>query len=106
MMSWNLILHVCETRKFVMAILHGKQGLLCDKMQTIDWSKLKSLEDVKINVTIVIIFIIIIIIFTSSLQELILIYKHFRYNKKYTYRNLYNFFVFSHVFNGPLSQGR
>ena len=29
--SWNLISNVCETRKFVMAILHGKQGLLCDK---------------------------------------------------------------------------
>ena len=27
MTSSNLILHVCETRKFVMAILHGKQGL-------------------------------------------------------------------------------
>ena len=25
-----VILHVCETRKFVMAILHWKQGLLCD----------------------------------------------------------------------------
>ena len=24
-------LHMCETRKFVMAILHRKQGLLCDK---------------------------------------------------------------------------
>ena len=28
----NLISHVCKTRKFVMAILHGKQGLLCDKL--------------------------------------------------------------------------
>ena len=27
----NLISHVCQTRKFVMAISHGKQGLLCDK---------------------------------------------------------------------------
>ena len=27
----SLILNVCKTRKFVMAILHGKQGLLCDK---------------------------------------------------------------------------
>ena len=25
------ISHVCETRKLVMAILHWKQGLLCDK---------------------------------------------------------------------------
>ena len=32
MTSLNLILHVCDTRKFViMAILHGKQGLLWDK---------------------------------------------------------------------------
>ena len=31
MTSLNLISHVCETRKFVMAILHWKQGLLCDK---------------------------------------------------------------------------
>ena len=30
MTSSNLISNVCETRKFVMAILHGKQGLLCD----------------------------------------------------------------------------
>ena len=29
--SSKLISHVCETRKFVMALLHGKQGLLCDK---------------------------------------------------------------------------
>ena len=29
--SWNLTLQVCETRKFVMAVLHWKQGLLCDK---------------------------------------------------------------------------
>ena len=29
-MSLN-ILHMCETRKFIMAILHWKQGLLCDK---------------------------------------------------------------------------
>ena len=27
----NLISHVCDTRKFVMAILHRKQGLSCDK---------------------------------------------------------------------------
>ena len=33
MTSWNLISHVCETRKFVMAILHWKQGLLCDKTE-------------------------------------------------------------------------
>ena len=31
MTSWNLISHVLETRKFVMAVLHLKQGLLCDK---------------------------------------------------------------------------
>ena len=31
MTSLNLISHVCETRKFVMAILDWKQGLLCDK---------------------------------------------------------------------------
>ena len=31
MASWNLISHVCESRKFVLAILHWKQGLLCDK---------------------------------------------------------------------------
>ena len=30
MMLRNLISHVCETRKFVMAILHWKQGLLCN----------------------------------------------------------------------------
>ena len=32
MTSWNLISHVFETRKFVKAILHGKLGLLCDKI--------------------------------------------------------------------------
>ena len=31
MTSGNLISHACETRKFLMAILHWKQGLLCDK---------------------------------------------------------------------------
>ena len=31
MTSLNFISHVCETRKFVMAILHRKQGLLCDE---------------------------------------------------------------------------
>ena len=31
MMSWNLISHMYKIRKFVMAILHWKQGLLCDK---------------------------------------------------------------------------
>ena len=31
MTSLNLISHVLETRKFVTAILHSKQGLLCDK---------------------------------------------------------------------------
>ena len=35
MTSLNLILHVCETRKFVMAILHWKQGLLCDKSNSL-----------------------------------------------------------------------
>ena len=30
MTSWNLISHVLEKRKFVMAVLHWKQGLLCD----------------------------------------------------------------------------
>ena len=29
--SWNLISHVLETRTFVMATSHWKQGLLCDK---------------------------------------------------------------------------
>ena len=32
MLSVNLISHVRKTRKFIMAILHGKQGLLCDKV--------------------------------------------------------------------------
>ena len=31
MTSRSLISHVCETRKIIMAILHWKQGLLCDK---------------------------------------------------------------------------
>ena len=31
MTSWNLISHVCKTRKFVMAILNKKQRLLWDK---------------------------------------------------------------------------
>ena len=31
MTSLNLKTHIFETRKFVMAILHWKQGLLCDK---------------------------------------------------------------------------
>ena len=31
MTSWNLISHMCETRKFVMAMLQWTQGLLCDK---------------------------------------------------------------------------
>ena len=31
MMSWNLIWHVYKIRKFVMVILHWKQGLLYDK---------------------------------------------------------------------------
>ena len=33
MTSRNLISHVCETRKLVMAILHWKQGLSFDKMK-------------------------------------------------------------------------
>ena len=33
MMSLNLISHVCETRKFVMPILHRKHGLLRGKAQ-------------------------------------------------------------------------
>ena len=31
MTSLNLISHMCKTRKFVMAILHWKQGSLCDR---------------------------------------------------------------------------
>ena len=31
MTSWNLISHVCDTRKFVMTILYWQHGLLCDK---------------------------------------------------------------------------
>ena len=31
MASCNFISHICETRNFVMAILHWKQGLLYDK---------------------------------------------------------------------------
>ena len=45
MTSWYLISHVYETRKFVMfvmAILHWKQGLLCDKMLS-DWKKKSTL---------------------------------------------------------------
>ena len=34
MVSWNLISDVCETTKFVLAILHWKQGLLGDKKNT------------------------------------------------------------------------
>ena len=34
MTSWNFISHGCETRKFVIAILRGKQGLLCDKSRS------------------------------------------------------------------------
>ena len=33
----SYISHVCETRKFVMAILHWKQGLLCDKIFKEKW---------------------------------------------------------------------
>ena len=35
MTSWNLISHVCETSKFVMAILRWKQGLLCNKLLSV-----------------------------------------------------------------------
>ena len=31
MTSLNLISRVCDTRKYLMAILHWKQGLLCDE---------------------------------------------------------------------------
>ena len=34
MTSLNVILHVSETRKFVMATLHGKQGLICDETRS------------------------------------------------------------------------
>ena len=40
MTSWNLTSHVFETRKFVMAILHWKQGLLCDKYK--NWKTTKN----------------------------------------------------------------
>ena len=36
------ISHVLETRKFVMAILHWKQGLLCDKCPTGKHLQMKS----------------------------------------------------------------
>ena len=36
MTSCNPISHVCETRIFVMAILHWKRGLLCDKKKCSD----------------------------------------------------------------------
>ena len=35
MTSRNLISHVCRTRRFIMAILHSKQGLLCDKSKPV-----------------------------------------------------------------------
>ena len=35
MTSLNLYSHVCETRKFVMAILHWKEGLLFDKLKSV-----------------------------------------------------------------------
>ena len=38
MKSSNLISHVCGTRKFENAILHWKQGLLCDKEPSRDAS--------------------------------------------------------------------
>ena len=44
MMSSNLISHVCETRKLVMAILHWKQRLLCDKKDFMDmWKRIEPL---------------------------------------------------------------
>ena len=27
----NVILHMCNIKKYVMVILHGKQGMACDK---------------------------------------------------------------------------
>ena len=45
MMSRNLISHVCKTRKFVMAILHQKQGLLCDKNEFQTLAKCKQKID-------------------------------------------------------------
>ena len=39
MTSLNIILHAFETRKFVMALLHGKQGLLCDKSMEQEFTK-------------------------------------------------------------------
>ena len=46
MMSWNLISHVLETRKFVMAILQRKQGLLCDKTWFFDnWTGSRWLKE-------------------------------------------------------------
>ena len=35
MMLWNHISHVHDTRKFEMATLHWKQGLLCDKTSSV-----------------------------------------------------------------------
>ena len=50
MTSWNLISHVFETRKFVMALLHWKQGLLCDKIRSwITITVIKSLTRKKQN---------------------------------------------------------
>ena len=43
MTSLNLISYVCETRKFVMAILLWKQGLSCDKSTCISVKKLSNL---------------------------------------------------------------
>ena len=42
MTSLNLILHVCDIRKFVMAISHGKQRLLhkCDEKKDLMVPKL------------------------------------------------------------------
>ena len=40
MTSCNFISHVCKARKFVIAILHGKQGLLCDKSIIVEYGNL------------------------------------------------------------------
>ena len=46
MASWNIISHMCKTRKFVMATLPWKQGLLCDKN-----GSLMHLQEVSIQVS-------------------------------------------------------
>ena len=44
MTSGNLTSHVLETRKFVMAILHWKQELFCDKIVSMYGTCLSSTE--------------------------------------------------------------